>query len=166
MIFRPETTQDIDAVRRVNNAAFERHNESAIITELRKAEAVTLSMVAEQDNQIIGNVIFSPAKLENKKRARSIVALGPVAVHPDHQRSGVGTKLIQAALDGLRADGHRIAVVLGHSTYYPRFGFEPSVNFRIRSEWDVPDDVFMVLALADGALDHAHGVVIYHPAFG
>jgi putative acetyltransferase len=166
MIYRQEIPQDIDSVQRVNNAAFERSNESAIITGLREAGAVTLSMVAEKEGQIVGNAIFSPATLENSKRSRQVVAMGPVAVHPDVQRSGVGTGLIQAALECLREQEHRIAVVLGHASYYPRFGFEPSVKYRIRSQWDVPDEVFMALALVDGALDHAHGTVKYHAAFG
>ena len=57
-------------------------------------------------------------------------------------------------------------VVLGHPEYYPRFGFEPSVNFGFRSVYDVPDNVFMAQELTEGALQGLNGKIKYHPAFG
>ena len=71
-------------------------------------------------------------------------ALGPMAVRPDHQRRGIGAALIEAGMTRLAASGCPFVVVLGHTEYYPRFGFVPAPPLGIRCEWDtVPDDVFM-----------------------
>jgi putative acetyltransferase len=82
------------------------------------------------------------------------VGLGPVAVLPDFQNEGFGSRLIRAGVERCRAAGQGFMVVLGHSDYYPRFGFRPSVEFGIRSEWGVPDEAFMVMELEEGALGH------------
>jgi putative acetyltransferase len=162
---RPEEPEDAGAVARVNDLAFKGPAEAAIIRRLWAAGAVTLSLVAVKGEEVIGHVMFSPVEIDHDGQSITAVGLGPVAVHPDHQGQGIGTALCEAGLSRLAAAGHKIAIVLGHPTYYPRFGFEPAVQYGIRWEKDVPDEVFMVIALEDGALDGVHGVVRYHPAF-
>jgi putative acetyltransferase len=88
-----------------------------------------------------------------------------MAVRPALQRRGIGSALVREGLARCRAAGHRIAVVLGHPEYYPRFGFSPGAPRGIRSTWEVPDDVFMVLELVPGALDGVAGIVHYRPEF-
>ena len=77
-----------------------------------------------------------------------------------------GSALVQAGLDHCRELGFAAVVVLGHPTYYPRFGFSPSSQFRIDSEYDVPEEVFMAMELKPEALSQITGRVRYHPAFG
>lgn len=67
---------------------------------------------------------------------------------------------------GIESLGQGFMVVLGHSDYYPRFGFRPSIEFGIRSQWDVPDEVFMVMELREGALDNNSGLIKYRAEFG
>jgi putative acetyltransferase len=93
------------------------------------------------------------------------LALAPLAVIPAHQRQGVGTRLVEAALRRARLLGYAYIVVLGHPQYYPRFGFVPASRFGLRYARPVPDDAFMALELVPGALEGVSGVVRYLPAF-
>jgi putative acetyltransferase len=98
--------------------------------------------------------------MDGEKTAEG-VGLGPVAVLPEFQNEGIGSQLIWAGIERCREAGQGFMVVLGHSDYYPRFGFRPSVEFGIRSEWDVPDEVFMVMELEAGVLENKSGINRY-----
>ena len=88
-----------------------------------------------------------------------------MAVLPDWQNKGIGSKLVEEGLKQCKSSGYAAVVVLGHPNYYPRFGFVPSVNYGIKSEYDVPVEVFMVKEIQVGALDGFDGTVRYHQAF-
>lgn len=88
-----------------------------------------------------------------------------MAVAPQHQRQGIGSKLVLAGLDRCRQLGCVAVVVLGHPSFYPRFGFRPASAFGIRCEYDAPDEAFMLVKLQVGGLDDAAGMVSYHAAF-
>ncbi|MGH8638095.1 MAG: GNAT family N-acetyltransferase, partial [Burkholderiales bacterium] len=94
------------------------------------------------------------------------LGLGPMAVIPYLQRQGIGTRLVRAGLDECSRLGYRAVVVVGHPEFYPRFGFVPARTFGLRSEFDVPDEVFMAVELIPGALASAAGTVRYVPEFG
>ena len=94
------------------------------------------------------------------------MGLAPMAVLPDFQRSGVGAKLIETGLQRCYGLGYKAVVVLGHPSYYPRFGFLPAAQFGIDCEYDVPEGVFMAIELCPGALADKSGTVKYHAAFG
>ena len=93
------------------------------------------------------------------------MGLAPMAVLPNWQRKGVGTQLINKGLNACEKAGYDAVVVLGHTDYYPRFGFVPSINFGINSEYDVPADVFMVKELQKDSLQGISGTVKYHQVF-
>ena len=95
---------------------------------------------------------------------RPIAALGPMAVLPTWQKRGVGSQLVRAGLEICRAAGYDLVIVLGHTTYYPRFGFQPAPPLGIRWEHGA-DSHFMVMELRPGALAGASGVVRYRPEF-
>ncbi len=178
---RPEEGRDQAAVSAILEAAFaadpsaegppEDDAEVRLVEMLRLEADPVIALVAEEatSGEVVGHIVFSPVTARELP-GRSLMGLGPMAVSPQHQRSGIGSMLVQSGLElcrKLETDG---VVVLGHPQYYPRFGFEPSTRFNIRSEYDVPEDVFMVLELRPGALDSALGsrdpaVVRYHPAF-
>jgi putative acetyltransferase len=161
---RPETPDDRAAIRHVNQAAFGTTEEADLVDALRVDASVLLSVVAEVDEQIVGHVLFSRMSVETSGGAVSAVALAPVAVLPSSQRQGLGARLIRFGLDRLREMGERIVIVVGHPTYYPRFGFSSE---RARSlEHPFPADAFMALELAPGALDGVRGRVRYPPPFG
>ena len=162
---RMESVGDEAAVRHVIEQAFARKNEADLVDALRDSGDFIISLVALHDGQIVGHVLFSPVRIELSKTTKQAIALGPVAVLPDYQRQGIGGQLIEKGLQACRENGFAIAVVLGHPTYYPRFGFVSAKPLGIRWEHDVPAEVFMVMPLTDNALAGVTGVVKYHPAF-
>jgi putative acetyltransferase len=123
-----------------------------------------VSLVAVDDDAVEGHILFSPVTLLSHTDL-PIAGLAPMAVLPKRQRQGIGSTLVRAGLDHCRRLGFVAVVVLGHAGYYPRFGFVPASRFGVRSEYDVPDDVFMALELTPGALRDRSGTIRYHPAF-
>ena len=163
--FRRERPGDEAGIRRVNEEAFGQPGEADLVDRLRRRGACRVSLVADEDGRIIGHILFTPVTLDGAKPAPDAVGLAPLAVLPPYQRKGIGANLIRLGLEECRKDGCEIAVVLGHPTYYPCFGFQPAHRFGIRCEFEVPEEAFMVLPLREEALDGRGGVVRYLPEF-
>jgi putative acetyltransferase len=147
-VIREEQPGDREAVRRVEEAAFGRADEADIVDALRGDEAWALSLVAEVDGEVVGHLVFS--------RGDRAMTLGPLAVLPEHQRSGVGAALMREGL--ARID--EAIVLLGHVGYYTRFGFRPAAPDGISNQWGIEDPAWMVR----GELEP--GLVRYPAAFG
>ncbi len=92
-------------------------------------------------------------------------ALGPMAVLPEHQSQGVGSRLVEAGNRKLKDAGCPFIIVVGHAHYYPRFGFRPASAHGIKCEWEVPDDVFMLLVLDRGKMQGVSGLANYRHEF-
>ena len=169
LVVRPETVDDFPAVREVVNLAFQNdaEGEADLIDALRAEPGYMpeLSLVAELNGAVVGHVIFSEAYIETDSGRVPAIALGPLAVHPDWQQQGVGSRLIEEGLAAGRRLGHRIAVVIGHSTYYPRFGFTWGRPLGIEMVLGRREESRMVLALVSGALDGVRGTVRFSPVF-
>jgi putative acetyltransferase len=120
--------------------------------------------VAEVDGAVVGHVLLSPVTVGGA-RDGDVLGLAPMAVLPAYQRRGVGTALVGAALAAARARGHGAVVVLGHPTYYPRFGFVPARRYGLHSEYDAPDDAFLAVELRPRGLADCRGLVRYRPEF-
>jgi len=165
MIIRPERPEDKVAIRNVNEEAFGQKEEAAIIEKLRSRGALTISLVAVQDNVIIGHIAFSPVSIESEHSSFKAISLAPMSILPAYQRKGIGSQLVLAGLEECRQIGHELVVVLGHPAYYPRFGFIPASTYGIKSEYDVPDEAFMALELRQGAFSGRSGIVKYQPEF-
>ena len=161
MEIRKERPDDVLAIRDVNTNAFEQDQEANIVDALRSNGAVSLSMVAMLNEQVVGHIMYSPAAVGQVTGA----GLGPMAVLPDHQRRGIGGKLIEAGNRQLEDAGCPFIVVVGHANYYPRFGFSPARPFGITCEWDVPDDVFLLLVLDPEKMRGVSGVAKYRHEF-
>jgi putative acetyltransferase len=127
--------------------------------------ASTSATRSTSEPRVVGHALFSPAVIATADGEVPVVALGPMAVHPDRQRRGIGTRLLEHGLALLRQAGHGIVVVLGHPDYYPRFGFRAASTFGVRCTWAVPDEAFMMMELRDGAWHGATGTVRYQPEF-
>jgi putative acetyltransferase len=159
---RPEQPTDIPAIREVNDLAFGQPLEGQIVDALRSDNAILLSLVAIVENQIIGHIVYSPLSIDDKIVG---AGLGPMAVVPNHQRRGIGSQLIAAGNQKLKDTGCPFIVVLGHADYYPRFGFTPASTRGITCQWDVPDDVFMLLILDESKMHGVSGLAKYRPEF-
>ena len=164
MLIRYEDPMDYAAVHRVNKSAFETPAEANLVNVLRKDAHPIVSLVAEENGEIVGHIMFSPVSLSDHGGFK-IMGLGPMAVVPEQQGKGIGSALVKAGLERCKELGFGAAVVLGHSGYYPRFGFAPSIRFGIGCESEVPQDAFMVLELQTGYLQSAKGIIKYNAAF-
>ena len=158
---RPEQSADIAAIRLVIEQAFGQPAEANLVDNLRANGKAIVSLVAVENDQIVGHVLFSEATID----AVTIIGLAPLAVLPSHQKQGIGTLLTNAGIEACRNTGYTAMIVLGHPEYYPRFGFMPASRFGIKSEYDVPDEVFMAMELQTGALSGCAGVAKYQPEF-
>ena len=136
---------------------FSDQTEARIVEALRAAGALTLSIIAMEDGEIIGHVAFSPVRINGQPGGW--YGLGPVSVWPDRQRGGIGSAIIRDGLDRLRAMGAQGCVLLGDPAYYRRFGFVSDPGLRYA---DVPAGYFQGLAFT-GELPR--GEVTYHVGF-
>ncbi len=161
---RAEAPEDHAAVDALVEAAFGRGDEAKLVAALRASGLPLLSLVAEEENRVIGHILFSPVTLEPEQAGRRTVALGPMAVHPERQTQGVGSLLVRAGLEACRARGESAAFVLGHPAYYPRFGFEPAAQYGVHFRSFSYDPAFFALELTLGAL-RGGGWVRYPAAF-
>jgi putative acetyltransferase len=159
---RKERPDDVEAVRDLNRRAFGRDQEANIIDSLRANGAALLSLVAMLNDRVVGHIMDSPASIGDRLEG---AALGPMAVLPEYQRRGIGSKLIEAGNQKGKEAGWPFIVVVGHPDYYPRFGFRPACDYTIKCEWDVPNDVFMLLVLDQKKMEGVSGLTKYRSEF-
>jgi putative acetyltransferase len=160
---REETPEDIEVVRALNRVAFGQPDEGAIVDALRAQCPDLISLVAVDEDEVVGHIMFSPVTLEGGSGG---MGLAPMAVLPDRQRDGIGSSLVREGLSRLHQDRCAFVIVLGHPEYYPRFGFEPASQYGLACQWEgVPDEAFMVLILDPEAMKGTQGVTRYRPEF-
>jgi len=165
MKIRAEQPEDLNAIQVVNTAAFGRANEANLVNQLRGI-VDTFSFVATESQQIVGHILFSPVIVDGAYPENlRMLGLAPLAVLPQYQRQGIGSLLIRHGLVQCAHLGYKAIVVLGYPEFYSRFGFISSKKKGLKCEYSVPDDVFMVLELQDGALDGCSGTVRYRSEF-
>jgi len=162
IVIRNETDADVDAISEVTVAAFRtlaisNHTEQFVITALRAAGALTLSLVAEVEGRVIGHIAFSPVTLSDG--TRNWYGLGPIAVLPAYQRQGVGKALIGEGLARLKAMDAQGCCLVGHPNYYRKFGFTNVPGLLLEG---VPPELFFALSF-DGHTPQ--GTVVFHEAF-
>lgn len=168
---RQEISSDYPSTDRIIQKAFANveisdKTEHDMVARLRRSEAFVpeLSLVAE-DEEIVGHILLPKVKIKKEEYSTESLALAPVSVLPEYQNKGVGTRLMNEALKVAKESGFQSVIVLGHPTYYPKFGFKPASLWGIKAPFEVPDDVFMALELKENALASVSGVVEYPRAF-
>jgi putative acetyltransferase len=162
MLIRDERPSDEAAIQAViadafRDMPFSNQTEVFIMPALRRAGALAVSLVADEAGHIVGQAAFSPVTIDGKPS--DWYGLGPVAVAPEYQRTGIGSALITAGLARLRRLGAGGCMLVGHPAYYPRFGFRNEPRLTLEG---VPPEVFMILPFGDAV---PAGVVAFHPAF-
>lgn len=165
LAIRDELPADAVAVRAINTAAFGRAAEAGLVEALRAAGRVTLSLVAVDDGGPVGHLLLSPARVVGDKGRFAALALGPMAVRPDRQRRGVGSRLVAESLARAAEAGHAAVFVLGHPEFYPRLGFRLADERGIACEFSAPPEAFMVAELREGVLRGVAGTLRYAPEF-
>lgn len=166
IIVRREQAGDEEQIRTVNTRAFQQTAEANIIDALRSACPEGVSLVAVDAGIIVGHILFTPAVIESESRTVLGMGLAPMAVLPEFQRRGIGSRLIRAGLDEMRKTRQPFVLVLGHPEYYPRFGFVRASRYGIISEYEgVPDEAFMILVLDEAMLEGVTGIGKYRPEF-
>ena len=165
LTIRPETSEDVRSIRYVNERAFGRNTEAELIEKLRNQAKLAISLVAVQNDKVVGHIAFSPVVIESKSSSFGAVALATMAVLPEYQHKGIGSQLVLAGLKGCRLLGYEIIVVVGHPDYYPRFGFVPARPKGIECEFEAPEEAWMILEIREGALAGRRGTTKFQPEF-
>jgi putative acetyltransferase len=161
---RPETPNDVEAIRRINVAAFPTAEEADLVDRLRASDAWIegLSVVTEDsEGNVVGHALLTRCHVDGAPA----LALAPCAVLPRVQGKGAGSAAIRAGLEASRAMGENLVVVIGHPGYYPRFGFVRASTRGIRASFEVSDEAVMALAL-DPDAEAPRGTIAYPAPFG
>lgn len=161
---RPEVPSDAAAVYELNRRAFGCDDEARLVEALR-GTADIVSLVADLRGEVVGHILFTPVTIGGQPGPPRALGLGPMAVLPELQNRGIGSRLVRAGLDAARRAGYEVVVVVGHPAFYPRFGFMPASRKGLRCEYAVPDEAFMVTELEPAALRGRSGIVQYLPVF-
>ena len=161
---RTATPDDSAAVGEVHLAAFGGPAEAKLVQLICEREKALISLVALSDDRVVGHILYSRVTVTISPECFCAVGLAPIAVQPELQRKGIGSKLIREGLGRCRQAGYDAVVVLGDPNYYSRFGFLRGADFGLQNEYGVHDE-FMVLPLSDGALEGISGMVKYLPEF-
>jgi len=161
---RAERPGDEAAIRHVNEHAFGAPGEARLVDQLRAAHKAVVSLVAVRGDDLVGHILFSPVTIAEAPPSLRAVGLAPMAVLPEYQHQGIGSRLVNEGLAACRAAGYDAVVVLGHVGFYPRFGFSKAGDAGLENEYGATD-AFMVRELRGGALTHVSGLVTYAPEF-
>ncbi|GKU79452.1 GNAT family N-acetyltransferase [Paenibacillus sp. L3-i20] len=164
---RTESTADYKSVFQLNYIAFENRNDEAeLVEKIRASDSFIpeLSLVAEKNDEIIGHVLLSKARVIDNEKNYEVIVLAPIAVMPNYQKSGVGSKLIHEGLKRTAELGYKYVFLIGHPDYYPKFGFKPARAFGFEiKQFDVPDAVFMMCDLNAGKSNNSINGELKYP---
>ena len=165
---RKEQKSDYEEVYNLVKTAFEKAkesdgNEQDLVVDLRNSDNFVpeLSLVAKKDDKIVGYILFTKIQIGKYEE----LALAPLAVLPEYQRQGIGSKLIKEGHKIAKEMGYHYVVVLGSDKYYPKFGYEKASKYGIKPPFDVPDENFMAIKLND-LRKEIIGTVKYAKEFG
>ncbi|MBN1572176.1 MAG: N-acetyltransferase [Deltaproteobacteria bacterium] len=164
---RSETADDQKSIYDLHLSAFGRRVEPELVGKIRSKENFIpeLSLVAVNENKILGHLLFSIITIESEGKEIPVLALSVISVLPEYQKKGIGTKLIKRGLEKCRRLGHNVIIVIGHPSYYPRFGFVPASGYGLSVPFEAPDEAVMAAELAHGALNGISGTIQYPPEF-
>jgi len=162
VIIRKETVADIEAITEVTIAAFKtlpisNQTEHFIIKALRSADVLTISLVAEIDEGVVGHIAFSPVTISDG--TKDWYGLGPISVLPEYQKQGIGKSLVNEGLSLLKELGGQGCALVGDPNYYKQFGFR---NYPDLVYEGIPQEVFLALPFNDKV---SQGTIKFNESF-
>lgn len=147
---RQENKEDYEEIYNLVKIVFEtaEHsdgNEQDLVVALRDSNNFIpqLSLVAVQDNKIVGYILFTKIKIGKYEE----LALAPLVILPEYQRQGIGKQLIEKGHQIAKKLGYHYSIVLGSQTYYPKSGYVPAIEYGIKAPFEVPNENFMAIKL-------------------
>jgi putative acetyltransferase len=149
---REETPADHATIRDVVRRAFGDEQVAELVDRLRADGVVVTSLVAVEDGRVVGYILLTETPIETAAGVAAGATLSPLAVAPERQGIGIGSALARRGIAVCREQGRAAVIVLGHPTYYPRFGFSAEVARRVRSKYSAKGPAYMALELMPGAL--------------
>lgn len=161
---RPETKHDSNQVRTVNQLAFGSSVEADLVDAIRSQSLAEVSLVAEMGQQVVGHILFSPITIDSEHGPIAALSLAPMAVHPDFQNRGIGSKLVYGGLAQCRSRPFKLVAVLGHPSFYPRFGFDANQARELLCPFG-GGEAWMTLNLEPGDKETYRGQVAYSKPF-
>lgn len=173
IIVRTEKQQDFRETENVTREAFwdvykPGCDEHLVLHNLRNADAFVseLDLVACIGSKIVGNIVYSRAKIINDQDTCSeVLCLGPICVLPEYQNKGIGSRLMRQTVEKAKELGYRAIILTGNSKYYERFGFTKARQFGIRTSEGKYVDYLLALELYDGSLKGIAGMFVEDEAF-
>lgn len=174
VMLREENNADYFEVENLTREAFWNKykpgcDEHFILNKLRQKESFIkeLTYIALYENKIIGNIVYSKM-FQKGKILNEIICFGPISVHPDFQKRGIGTLLINTTVAKAINLGYKAIMITGNKNYYSRFGFKTAFDYNIHLEGNKIDDraeYFMVKELEEGFLEKHSGVYNFDEIF-
>lgn len=173
MIIRQETPADYPAVSALIQAAYRQvpysdKTEQLMVERLRQSSAFIpqLSLVAQTDTgELVGHILMTKLHIQHGHQQYPGLALAPLSVTPAYQHQGVGSRLVRSIHAVAQTLGYAYSVVLGHATFYPRFGYERLSQYAIELPIQVADENRMIMPLQENGLAGVQGNVIYANEF-
>ena len=172
LTIRKEESKDFETVFNLIEKAFESeqmsdHKEHFLVQRLRKSDAFIpeLSLIAENENKIVGHILLTKLKIKNGQKEFDSLALAPVSVLPEYQGNGIGGMLIKEAHKKAKELGYQSVILLGHEKYYPKFGYKQADKFGIELPFEVPKENCMAIELIENGLKEINGIVEYPKEF-
>lgn len=170
IILVQEKPEDYTAVLDLHRQAFGQVEESHLVEALRRNPAVfipELSLLAKKGDKVLGHILITRIQIVGPSgKTHESLALAPMAVLPEMQNKGIGSKLVRKVLEISAGLGFQSMIVLGHAAYYPRFGFKPAIQWNIKAPFEIESNLFMAIELIQDGLKSIQGTVVYPAEFG
>ncbi|MFT4644227.1 MAG: putative N-acetyltransferase YhbS [Planctomycetota bacterium] len=170
---REEKTSDYKNVFFLIEKAFREvaesdHSEQFLVSKLRRSDSFIkkLSLVAEVENKVVGHILLSKVQIKEGVNTSESLVLATVSVLPTYQNKGIGKELIEAAHEAAKEIGFKSVVLIGHPTYYPKFGYRLAKEFDIKFPFKkIPKENSLVKELVKNGLKDVKGMVEYPKEF-
>jgi predicted N-acetyltransferase YhbS len=152
-----ETADDAEAIERLHERTFGPGRYAKTAYRIREGgpHMLALSFTARIGTLLVGSVRLTPIRIG----ATPALLLGPLTVEPPFRDRGIGLALIERALAQARAQGHRLAILVGDEPYYGRAGFKPMPKGRAVMPGPVDPERLMVAELVEGAFEGVGGPI-------